>query len=940
MRVDTSLRGFSGFSTRELDRLALAHDASHYLLTPQAVLAPLDPAEVGQIMAAAASSGVPLVFRSGGTSLSGQAITDGLLLDVRKNFRSIEVLAGGAKVRLGPGATVRSVNARLAQYGRKLGPDPASESACTIGGVVANNSSGMSCGTEFNTYRTLESMVFVLPSGTVIDTADPTADQHLRATEPELHDGLARLRHRIVTNPASVRTIEHQFSMKNTMGYALNSFLDFETPVKILEHLMIGSEGTLGFIAQATFRTIESLMHAGTGLMVFPSLDAAASSLPDLVASGLSSIELMDAASLRVAQHQVDTPTTLAGLDIDRHAALLVEHQGASAEEVQHKHRESLELFSSLALAAPFELSTDAAKRAALWHIRKGLYTAVAGNRPVGTNALLEDIAVPVPVLAETCQDLLSLFERHGYQDSVIFGHAKDGNIHFMLTERFGDPSLLARYEAFTEDMVDLVLQRQGTLKAEHGTGRIMAPFVERQYGRELYEVMASIKALTDPSGLLNPGVVLSEDPRSYMDNLKTAPSVENEVDRCVECGYCEPVCPSKDLTLTPRQRIVIRREIATAEQHGDHDLAKRLRSDFDYDGIQTCAADGMCQIACPVLINTGDLVRRLRSENRVTLADKGWTAASKHWEAVTTVGSLGLSAVKMAPSPVVKAVTRVGRLALGDENVPLYADALPKGGHKRIGAQRPPSAEAVYFPACIGAMFGAANDGHGRQGDGVSKAFVNLAERVGVVLAVPEGIGDLCCGTPWKSKGFTTGYDVMRTKVLPALWDASDEGRLPVVCDASSCTEGLETLRDTAADSEYSQLTFIDSVEFANKRLVPHLEIPRHLESLALHPTCSSTRLGINDALTAIASSLSGEVMVPPSWGCCAYAGDRGLLHPELTESATAAQAAEINQSGHSAYASTNRTCELGMTQATGHQYRHILELLDDATKPTEGAV
>nr|WP_269936970.1 FAD-binding and (Fe-S)-binding domain-containing protein [Arthrobacter sp. HY1533] len=922
----------------------MAHDASHYLLAPRAVVVPADPAEVGRVMAAAASANVPLVFRSGGTSLSGQALSDGLLVDVRKNFRSIQVLDAGARVSVGPGATVRSVNARLAVHGRKLGPDPASEVACTIGGVVANNSSGMACGTEFNSYRTLESMVMVLLSGTVVDTADPHADRLLREKEPELHEGLLRLRRRVVSNPESVRTIERQFAMKNTMGYGLNSFLDFQAPAKILEHLMIGSEGTLGFIAGATFRTVEARAHAATGLMTFASLNAAASALPELVASGLSTVELMDAASLRVAQRQADTPAVLAGLDIVGHAALLVEHQASSPEELLSKQQLSQALFTSLDLAAPFELSTGPKERAALWHIRKGLYTTVAGNRPAGTNALLEDIAVPVPVLAETCKQLLGLFDRHDYQDSVIFGHAKDGNIHFMLTERFDDPAKLGRYEAFTEDMVSLVLGMDGTLKAEHGTGRIMAPFVARQYGQELYDVMGSVKRLLDPNGLLNPGVVLSDEPRSYLDHLKTAPTVEEEVDRCVECGYCEPACPSKDVTITPRQRIVIRREIAAAQQRGDHDLAARLEKDYQYDGVQTCAVDGMCQSACPVLINTGDLVRRLRAEGRNPVADKGWNAAAKHWGAATKAGSLGLSAAKAMPLTLVKAATQLGRHALGAENVPLYTAALPRGGHKRpsagdVASKSGAVAEAVYFPACIGAMFGAANDDAGQPGNGVTQAFRNLAERAGVALTIPDAVGDLCCGTPWKSKGFTTGYTTMGERVLPALWEASRQGRLPIVCDASSCTEGLETLRDTAtspdAPAEYSHLTFVDSVQFARERLLPHLEVHPGLESLALHPTCSSTRLGINDDFTAIATALAGEVVVPPSWGCCAYAGDRGLLHPELTASATATQAAEINERQHSAYASTNRTCELGMREATGQQYRHILELLDEATNP-----
>ncbi|MDA8438796.1 MAG: FAD-dependent oxidoreductase, partial [Propionibacterium sp.] len=227
---------------RATDRLKMAHDASHYSLVPRAVAIPVDAAEVGRLFAASAGSGVPLTFRSGGTSLSGQAGTEGILVDTRRHFREIEVLDGGARVRVGPGATVRQVNARLARHGRKLGPDPASEIACTLGGVVANNSSGMACGTAANTYNTLDSLVIVLPSGTVVDSAAPDADERLRALEPALHEGLARLRDRVRANPASVRLIEHQFAMKNTMGYGLNSFLDHTRPVDLLAHLVVGSE--------------------------------------------------------------------------------------------------------------------------------------------------------------------------------------------------------------------------------------------------------------------------------------------------------------------------------------------------------------------------------------------------------------------------------------------------------------------------------------------------------------------------------------------------------------------------------------------------------------------------------------------------------------------------------------------------------------------------
>ena len=910
-------------AARASDRLSFAHDASHYLLVPQAVVTPRDAGQVAALLQVSATQGVPLTFRSGGTSLSGQATNDGVLVDTRRNFRGIEVLDGGARVRVQPGATVRAVTARLAGSGRKLGPDPASESACTIGGVVANNSSGMACGTELNTYRTLESAVLVLPSGTVLDTGAPDADDRLRALEPAIYEGLSRLRDRVRGNPVSVDRIRSLYSLKNTMGYGVNSFVDHTRPVDVLLHLVVGSEGTLAFVAEATFRTVPAHSHAATALLMFPDLAAATGSLPALVDAGFATIELLDATSLRVAQGDPEATADLRALQVRDHTALLVEHQQPTGEELADRVAASTAVFGGLPLASSAALNSDAVTRAALWHIRKGLYTAVAGARPSGTTALLEDIAVPVEQLLPTCEHLTELFDRHGYTGSVIFGHAKDGNVHFMLNEDFDRPELIERYLSFTDDMVDLVLGHDGTLKAEHGTGRIMAPFVRRQYGDELYEVMQEVKRLLDPKGLLNPGVLLDEDPSAHISHLKSTPTVEVEVDRCVECGFCEPVCPSKDITTTPRRRIVLRREIARARDAGDAALLERLEDEYQYDAIDTCAVDGMCQTACPVLIDTGDLTRRLRGEQAGRVEQQVWTTAARHWDRTTRAAAAALTVARTVPAPLPRAATAAGRALLGRDTVPAWSEELPGGGSRR--RPRPaPDAQAVYFPACISTMFGPTS------GPGVQDAFLALCDRAGVPVRVPEAIGGLCCGTPWKSKGLTQGWEAMRDQVAPVLREATDDGALPVVVDAASCTEGLIRLL-----GESDGIRVVDAVAFVDSAVLPQLSAARKRPSIMVHPTCSSTQLGINPALLRVAAAAAEQVEQPGDWSCCAFAGDRGLLHPELTASATAPEARDVNRHPATAYASVNRTCELGMTRATGHPYQHVLEVLEEATRP-----
>ena len=935
---------------RSIDRLARAHDASHYLMVPSAVVEPGSAEEVASVFRACAEAGRSVTLRSGGTSLSGQGVSDSVLLDTRRRFQKVEVAPDGGTVTVQPGLTVRQVNARLARFGRRLGPDPASEIACTIGGVVANNSSGMACGTHQNTYRTLRSMVVTLASGTTVDTGAPDADEALRRSEPSLYAGLAELRDELAERPDLVAELRRQYSMKNTMGYGLNSLIDFRRPIDILAHLIIGSEATLGFVSEVTFETVPVLPQIATGLLVFPDLSSATAALPALVASGLATIELMDAASLRVAQSLRDVPPEIASIAVEGHAAFLVEHQAEDAAGLSAMTAAFDEVIAGFDLAVPFAFTTDPAARATLWHVRKGLYTAVADARPSGTTALLEDIAVPVDRLLTTCEQLTRLFARHGYTGCVIFGHAKDGNIHFMIGERFDDPDSVQRYRRFTGDMVELVLGQGGTLKAEHGTGRIMAPFVCRQFGDELYAMMLRIKNLFDPAGILNPGVLLSDDPDSYLANLKSAPTVEAEVDRCVECGYCEPVCPSKNITLTPRQRIVLRREMANAEQRGDTALLDELMADYDYDGKQTCAVDGMCAVACPVNINTGDLVRRLREETANKASGAGWGLAAKHWGAVTRVAGTALTAASVLPAPLITGVTDLGRAVLGADEVPRYTKDLPRGGTKRPrGEPTPQNADAVFFAACIGTMFGpggadasggtdrgAGSGGERRDQLGSSEAFRRLCQRAGVTIVEPEGVADMCCGTPWKSKGHHAGYQTMTDRVLPALLAASRGGELPIVCDAASCTEGLEVMaeRAQAAGPQYVKLRFVDSVAFTRGTLLDRLTVSESAGSIAVHRTCSTTALGVNDDLDAIARRIGTEVYEPVDWGCCAFAGDRGMLHPELTASATADEAREITAREFDVYVSANRTCELGMARATGKPYVHILEALERSTR------
>ena len=877
----------STLSTREIDRHSYARDASHYLLIPESVASPESASDVASLLKSHFASKKPLTFRSGGTSLSGQSLSDSVLMDSRKNFFKIDIKDGGKIITVQPGISVREINNRLKPYGYKFGPDPASEIAATVGGVIANNSSGMVCGTAENAYKTILSAQIIFSDGSTLDTAAPNAEACLKEVQPDLFDVIVTQKKRIDSSPEMKAEIERQYRGKNTMGYSLNAFVDYLSPVDILLHLMVGSEGTLAYIAEATFSTIPLKPFAATNLLVFNSLAAANASLTALVESGAAAIELLDKTSLQVAQREERAMAEMKALSIENQAALIVEYQELTEDALHQRISAAEKIISGLSLATPAIAAETLSRRNDLWHIRKGLYATVAGARQAGTTALLEDIAVPVSELAATCESLISLFDKFNYHDSVIFGHAKDGNIHFMLDEDFREVSSQNRYRDFTEEMVDLVLGFDGTLKAEHGTGRVMAPFVRKQFGEDLYSVMVAIKRAFDPHGILNPDVIITENASIHLENYKISPTVEREIDRCVECGFCEQGCPSKALTLTPRQRITARRAAESARQSGDDRLAKKIEKSFAYDGVDTCAVDGMCGIACPVGINTGDLVKKLRDESANQVQQRIWRFAAQNWSPFLSVSRAGISVAAFLPR------FRGVKLVAGKRRRPQVVSAP----------------DAIYLPSCTNELFGPSNQ----------DLFMKIADRAGLSIYIPDGIDSVCCGTPWNSKGMTAGASVMQSANNDLLKKLALHN-VPIVTDSPSCAQGFI--------ASFGGKSVMDSTQFIAAHVLGKLKIKK-VEQLVVHPTCSSAKLDESAGLLAVANALAVEVVVPPNWGCCAFAGDRGLLHPELTQSATAAEAKFVQSVGAKFHISNNRTCEMAMSAAVGAPYISALQLL-----------
>jgi len=917
--------------TDPLRTLAFGTDASFYRLIPKIVIKADNEAEVAAILKASDAWGVPVTFRAAGTSLSGQAVTDAILVIAGDNWKAYEILDSGKQIRLQPGIIGGQANRYLLPLGRKIGPDPASINAAMIGGIAANNASGMCCGTAQNSYNTLASMRVVLQDGTILDTADPDSRRAFSQTHGKLLEDLAAMGRRVRDNSDLSDRIHHKFKIKNTTGYSLNALVDYEDPFDILTHLMIGSEGTLGFISEIVYDTVVEHPHKASALIIFPGIEEACRATTLLKNEQVSAVELMDRTALRSVENKAGVLDYLKRLSVDA-AALLVETRAADETSLRRQIDQITRSISGIPLEKPLAFTDQVDEYTALWNIRKGLFPAVGAVRETGTTVIIEDVAFPIDRLAAATLHLRKIMAAYHYDEAIIFGHALEGNLHFVFTQDFSTTAEVERYRRFMHDVSVMVVESyDGSLKAEHGTGRNMAPYVEMEWGAEAYRLMQAIKDLFDPRNMLNPGVILNTDPQVHVKNLKPLPATNEIVDKCIECGFCEVVCPSKNLTLTPRQRIAVQREVSRLKRsrNGSKALQELLR-DYLYQGNQTCAADGLCEMACPVDINTGELTKALRQaavEN--TTAEAIARLAGRHFDLVTVFVGRGLqladAAHRLLGSPTMTKLAAKTR-QLSGHRLPLWNRAMPTFAAVRktapstvLGGQ-----PVVYFPSCVARTMGPA------RGDSDADTLMTVTERVfakaGYRTLYPPDMQQLCCGMPFSSKGFVKVGNQKAAELEAALLDISKGGDIPVVCDTSPCLLRMRRLFT-------GNLQLYEPVEFAHRYLLDKLNIYRLPETVAIHTTCSSQKMGLDAMFLAVAQACATEVVIPERVGCCGFAGDRGFSFPELNAAALADLKPAVKDTCSSGYANS-RTCEIGLSLHSGIHYKSILYLLDRCTR------
>ncbi len=985
--------------TDELRTLGWGTDASFYRQIPKVVLRSDGEAEISKIVQLCKKYQLPFTFRAAGTSLSGQSCTDSVLIVAGKHWEGYRLADDHERITLQPGIVGARVNQILKPYGRVFPPDPASIGSAMVGGIVVNNASGMNCGVHANSDRMMVSARMVLTDGTVLDTGDEESRAAFRRSHPEMIKKIEALRDRVRADEELASRIRKKYSIKNVTGLNMRPLVAYDNPFDIIAHSMVGSEGTLAFLSEVTMRTLKDYPYKASAMVYFLTMKESCEAVvamkklkagdEDLAMSAenlmVKSAEMLDYMSLSSVddpvylQYQKDVDAgKIPGVepgDYHNLTAILTETKGITHEQLLEKVERIKECLGQFQLYIPAEFTEDPAIYGKYWAIRSGIFPSVGGTRPVGTSCLIEDVAFPIESLPEATVKLQRLIADHGYADACIYGHAFEGNYHFILNQSFADEHEVARYAEMMRDVAKLVVEEyDGSLKAEHGTGRNMAPFVKYEWGEKAYEVMKELKAIFDPDGLLNRGVIFNDDPDCFIKCLKPLPVLDFDYDKvpdgghylmdpslstaqetvrqvkrankCIECGFCEVNCMSCGLTLSSRMRIAVQREIRHLTSTGENpERLAKLKRQYKYYGDQTCATDGLCSTSCPMKINTGELTHLIRQMdmNESPTGYKIGEFAANHMAGIKSGLRVMLDVAHVAHVTLGSTLMTDICRGMNKMGLPLWTTAMPKKkrqpkpsdltqmiiksievrGEKEEVRGKKQTSKVVYFPSCINQTMGLSKESPVKQP--LVDEICELMRKAGYEVIFPEGMERMCCGQIWESKGMLDIADRKSAELEAALWKASEEGKYPVLCAQSPCLHRMKKVMH--------KMHLYEPAEFIMKYLVERLDfhpIDRHV---ALHLTCSTREMGVDKDMIALAKMCSTNVFLPEGVGCCGFAGDRGFTFPELNQYGLRKLRPQIEANHIEVGYSNSRTCEIGLESNTGIPYMSIVYLVNECT-------
>ncbi len=949
---------------------------------PIAVVAPRTATDVARTITYAQAQGIPVTPRGGGSSLAGQALGPGIILDFSAYMnRTLEVDPERRLVRMEPGAIHTRVQRAAAPHGLRLGPDPSSGDFCTIGGNVGTNAAGAHTLRHGATKESVLALSVVLYDGTAVTLSEGGAAGS--ATWPRLERELVE----ILRRGAPAFQPERIKANKNSAGYDLWGAWIPGDPVSSIAprfdpiRLIVGSEGTLGVVTEVTMRLVPKPKATAVALLYFPSWMDASEAVLEARRMGASAVEAMDHTFLAfVREYRADLRDLVPETFV---AGILVEFEGDSDAEARTGLAALEEWVAPRrGRVLDFRAARTAEERAALWAVRRAalplVYRASPVEKPMN---FIDDTAVPVERLGEYIEGLRAIFAKQKTR-YVIFGHAGNGNVHVVPLMDPHEATFVPRMAAMTEEAFELTWRLGGTITGEHGDGVLRAPYLRRQYPRS-YPVMAAIKSVLDPDGILNPGNVISKEtvfPERYLrftnDFVRTGtvfdePDYRAMIELCHGCGTCRDYCPVGSTTLrephTARAKSVLLLELIRGELSRDLLTEKPFKEVMD-----SCFNCKLCLTECPSQVDIPGLAIAARKEfvELHGMPLRNWVLGKA--EKVGQVASLVPGLANLAVGNPLERAAReqvghiAGRLdlprfrrsfATGDEaskralTLPLTpAGPAPQGSHVpgaphgthgpaphgshgpaphgRLGPipprEVPLTKRVAYFAGCF-ARF------HDPEGEAV--ATVKVLEANGIEVIVPE---QHCCGIALITMGAERSVRADAERNLRVFLPLVDRG-FTVVASAPSC--GLALIED------YPRILGSDEA----RRLADHtIDVHQYLWRLYLrgelrtdfrpvplsvvyHNACHSVAQGITEEPIRLLKLVPGVDIRPIEDSCCGIAGTYGMRAENYDRAMAIGDRLfhEIDRSKAEAILTGCGTCNIQIAHGMKRPVVHTMEIL-----------
>jgi FAD/FMN-containing dehydrogenase/Fe-S oxidoreductase len=898
---------------------AYAVDASIYRMTPQAVVLVESEEDIQSVVQFAVSRGIPLTPRAAGTNLTGSAIGSGIILDVSRMNRILEVNEQERWARVQPGIVLAELNRQLSRRHLLFGPDPSSGDMCKLGGMLANNSSGPHTLIYGAVKDNVQALRVCLPSGAWLSASPLSLNDSALADTLAAHPSLKRI-FDLVQQQRALIDAKRPTVSKNSCGYNLFGLADaLDRRLFDLPKLFVGSEGTLGVMSEATIRLVPKPQGTLTTLIHFRRLEEVGDAVPHLLSLRPSALEVMDTNTLNLIGRSAH------GIPADAAATLLAEldsHEGEA--DLRERADRMAAICRRYQLCADLTFAYDKEQRDQLWKARKALYPTLyrfdPRKKPIN---FVDDVVVPASRISELIRYLETFFEGQ-HVPVAIFGHIGNGNAHIVPLLDVNDKQDFDTMVRAYHEIHHTVLSRfSGSICGEHGDGRVRAEYVRKMFGEELYQLFVQVKRTIDPTNAMNPGVKISEAPfTEHIDYQRLSKS-------CATCAKCNSVCPVYDVFQSEDMSSRGWFEIVTAKDYS-YLNSKRV--------VEACLNCKSCRTICPAGVDVSELILRRRAEhpNEASRWIFALQAKLPIFEAILKVlaGTQHLwdrpfprAMFERLAAPMLRRIAPTAKLP-ADMVLPKLAATHLRDRYPELtqAPKQPASSGVAYFHGCAANYFQ----------DGVGDAVISVMRKHGIEPAMPA---QRCCGTPIETYGHV---DLVKENARFNIQSLA--GYETVVTGCASCTLMLkeykkffETEPDRqAADRLAKKVMHVTEFVARSDKQPVMGALDGPVRRVTYHSSCHLRAAGVTKEPRQILKQLPGTeyVEMTDADRCAGGAGTYAIKDYDTSQKIFERKRRNIEESGAETVATSCPACMIQLSNGLRGRVavKHVAQLLNEA--------